>query len=240
MDEIIGRAGFHAMHTKASAERAAILHEMMRELDEAAITYWADRNPNIVVADEALNEAYVNDGAGGFERCTEWAEVLKYGAERIERVNRKRKIRADAPNKKTGKIEGGTVTTTMIVAHLPKSMCNEVPGFYPVLDKKGRPKTNADGTPVTRSRWVAKDRDEARQYFNDVVDHLTDRVLPGGQAAVLGLDIQHSESTPHVQILADPFAEHPDDPEACAPTRHAHGSATATSGTKTIVRRSAR
>jgi len=34
-------------------------------------------------------------------------------------------------------------------------------------------------------------------------------IMPGGRAGVLGYDIQHSESTPHVQILADTFADDP-------------------------------
>lgn len=208
MAEIIGRAGFHAQHTKNVGERGAIVHEMMRELDEESIAYWAQRNPNIVVDDEPLNEAMVNDGDGGFRACADRQEVLDYGAKRIRLV--KRKFREDKPDPKTGKMKGGTVTTSLIVSHLPKSMCVEVPGYYPVLDSKTKePAVNADGAPMMRSRWVARDRDEARCYFQDVVSYLSENVIPGGADAVLGYDIQHSESTPHVQILADTFADDP-------------------------------
>lgn len=216
MSETVGRAGFHATHTKNVAERGAILHEMMRELDADSITYWAERNPNIVVDDEHLNEAMVNDGDGGFRRCTDVQDVLAYGDERIAKVSRK--LRQDKANPKTGKMEGGTVTTTMIVAHLPKSMCIEVPNFYPVLDKQGRPAlSKTTGEPKMRSRWVARDRDEARRYFEHVVQYLSAQVVPGGVDGVHAYDIQHSESTPHVQILADAFGQDPNNPGALRP-----------------------
>lgn len=208
MDKVIGRAGFHAEHAKKVGERRAIVHEMMRELDEDSIAYWAKRNPNIVVADEVLNEAMVNDGAGGFRVCSDRQDVLDYGADRVRRV--KRKFRDDTFDQKTKTMRGGTVTTSLIVSHLPKSMCVEVPGYYPVLDEKtGGPAVDADGEPLMRGRWIARDRDEARRYFQDVVRYMSDNVIPGGFEAVLGYDIQHSESTPHVQILADTFAEDP-------------------------------
>ena len=211
MSEVIGRAGFHATHTKNIAERTAILHEMMRELDEEAIAYWAARNPNIVVADEPLNEAMVNDGDGGFRRCTDRQDVIVYGDARIGRLHRK--PREDSLNKKTGKRQGGTVTTTLVVAHLPKSLCREVPDYYPVLDDHGDPVlSKTTGQPKRRSRWVARDRDEARRYFHDVIGYLAEQVIPGGIEAIHGYDIQHSESTPHVQILADTFGEDPDNP----------------------------
>lgn len=213
MSEIVGRAGFHVQHTKSIGERSAILHEMMRELDDDAIEYWAKRNPNIVVADEPLNEAMVNDGDGTFRRCTDRDEVMAYGDGRIAKLSRK--LREDKQNAKTGKMEGGTVTTTMIVAHLPKSMCVEQPDYYPVLDRQGRPvRSLTTGTPKMRSRWVARDRDEARRYFEDVIEYLSENVVPGGAAGVHGYDIQHSESTPHVQILADTFGEDPKRPGA--------------------------
>lgn len=213
MDTVIGRAGFHAQHTKNVGERGAIVHEMMRELDEDSIAYWAKRNPNIVIADEVLNEAMINDGAGGFRACADRQEVLDYGADRVRRV--KRKFRDDKLDPKTGKMKGGTVTTSLLVSHLPKSMCIEIPGYYPVLDKKtGEPVVDPDGDPMMRSRWVARDRDDARHYFQEVIQYLTDEAIPGGTEAVLGYDIQHSESTPHVQIVADTFAEDPKDEDA--------------------------
>lgn len=68
MSEQVGRARFHAVHTKRASKRGAILDEMMRELDPDAVERWAARNPSIVIADEVENEAYVNDGEGGFRR----------------------------------------------------------------------------------------------------------------------------------------------------------------------------
>lgn len=203
----VGRAGFHARHTKAVGERRAIVHEMMRELDEDSIAYWAARNPNIVVADETLNEAMVNDGHGGFTRCTDREQVIAYGDSRDARLTSP--LRTDKPDK-GGKMRGGTVTTSMLVSHLPKSMCEEIPDYYPRLNENGHPLIDkATGEPMTRSRWVARDRVEARRYFEDVIEYLGENVLPGGKDAIHGYDIQFSESTPHVQILADPYGADP-------------------------------
>ncbi|MGP2495781.1 hypothetical protein ACTUM0_06795, partial [Schaalia turicensis] len=43
----------------------------------------------------------------------------------------------------------------------------------------------------------------------DVVRFLGNNVVPGGFDGILGFDIQHSETTPHVQLLADTFADDP-------------------------------
>ena len=190
MSDATGRTGFRVTHTKAVGERRAIVHEMMRELDPKAVEYWARENTNIVVEDEVLDRAFVNDGTGRFVRATSMQQVLDYGQSRVDRLSSP--LREDKPDKK-GKMRGGTVTTSMFVAHLPKSMCREVPDFY----GKGR------------SRWVARDRDEAQRYFTDVVRFLGNNVVPGGFDAILGFDIQHSETTPHIQLLADTFADDP-------------------------------
>lgn len=211
--EIVGRAGFHVVHTKSASERGAILHEAMRELDQESIDYWAKRNANIVVADEHLNEAMVNDGAGGFTRCTDRQQVIDYGEERMKPERLSRKASEDAPITKgpdIGKMGGGTMTTSLFVCHLPKSMCVEVPGYYPRYHRDGKPMLDpATGEQMRRSRWVARDRDEARRYFEDVRKYLEQNVIPGGQKAILGYDIQHSESTPHIQIVADTLADDP-------------------------------
>lgn len=211
MSEQVGRAGFKVTHTKNASDRGAILHEMMRELDEESIAYWSDRNPNIVVADEALNLAFVNDGQGGFRRCSDCAEVIAYGNERLSRVHRK--ITPPKLDPVTGEMKGGTTTTTMVVSHLPKSLCVEVKDFYPRLyrrgPKKGQPRLDAEGNPTYRSRWVARDRTEAVRYFDDVRDILCSMGSPGGQAGMLGIDYQFSESTPHAQFLLDAFGEDP-------------------------------
>ncbi len=198
MSDATGRTGFRVTHTKAVGERRAIVHEMMRELEPKAVEYWALENTNIVVEDEALNRAFVNDGTGKFIRATSMQEVLDYGQSRVDRLSSP--LREDKPDK-NGKMRGGTVTTSMFVAHLPKSMCREVPDFY----GKGR------------SRWIARDRDEAQRYFTDVVRFLGNNVVPGGFDGILGFDIQHSETTPHIQLLADTFAEDPKHPGSLRP-----------------------
>lgn len=202
MDNVVGRAGFHVTHTKAVSERGAILDEMMRELKDESVERWAQRNPSIVVEDEDSNIALVNDGEGGFDPCSDPKQVLAYGNARLAKLSSP--IRDPKLDPATGKLKGGTTTTSMFVMHLPKSLCKEVPDFYPVYDhgeEVGR-----------RSRWVARDREEAKRYFDDIVEYLATHVIPGGADAVLGVDIQFSESTPHIHVLADTFAPDPKHP----------------------------
>lgn len=202
MDNVVGRTGFHVKHTKAVSERGAILDEMMRELKDESVERWAQRNPSIVVEDEDSNIALVNDGEGGFDICTNPKQVLAYGNARLAKLSSP--IRDPKLDPVTGKLKGGTTTTSMFVMHLPKSLCKEVPDFYPVYDhgeEVGR-----------RSRWVARDREEAKRYFDDIVEYLATHVIPGGADAVLGVDIQFSESTPHIHVLADTFAPDPKHP----------------------------
>lgn len=198
MSDATGRTGFRVTHTKAVGERRAIVHEMMRELDPKAVEYWAAQNTNIVVEDEVLDLAYVNNGDGKFRRAKSMDEVIDYGQSRLDKLSSPLKV--DKPDKK-GKPRGGTVTSSMFVAHLPKSMCTEVKDFY----GKGR------------SRWIARDRDEAIKYFADVVKFLRTNVIPGGTDAILGFDMQFSETTPHIQILADTFAPDPKHPDQLRP-----------------------
>lgn len=202
MGNVVGRTGFHVTHTKSVSERGAILDEMMRELKDESVERWAQRNPSIVVEDEDSNIALVNDGEGGFDICTNPKQVLAYGNARLAKLSSP--IRDPKLDPVTGKPKGGTTTTSMFVMHLPKSLCKEVPDFYPVYDhgeEVGR-----------RSRWVARDREEAKQYFDDIVEYLATHVIPGGADAVLGVDIQFSESTPHIHVLADTFAPDPKHP----------------------------
>lgn len=203
MDNVVGRTGFHVTHTKAVSERGAILDEMMRELKDESIERWAQRNPSIVVEDEHLNVALVNDGEGGFDPCSDPKQVIAYGNARLAKLSSP--IRDPKLDPATGKLKGGTTTTSMFVLHLPKSLCEEVPDFYPVHDHDGKEVGR-------RSRWVARDRDEAMRYFSDAVEYLAAHVIPGGIDAVLGVDIQFSESTPHIQVLADTFAPDPKHP----------------------------
>ena len=201
MGNEVGRAGFHVTHTKAVSERGAILDEMMRERIPGASERWAQRNPSIVVEDEKLNIAYVNDGDDRFVRCKDPKEVLAYGQQRLAKLSTP--VKEPKLDPVTGKEKGGTTTSSMFVLHLPKSLCEEVKDFYPVFDEDGHE------TERRRSRWVARDRKEAMRYFKDALAYMTQEVIPGGRDAILGFDIQFSESTPHIQILADTFAPDP-------------------------------
>lgn len=203
MSSQVGRTGFHVTHTKAVGERGAILDEMMRELSEESIARWAARNPNIVVEDERLNIALVNDGDGDLVPCEDPKEVLAYGQERLAKLSTP--VKEPRRDPVTGKETGGTWTSSMFALHLPKNLCREVKDFYPVLDDDGKEVGR-------RSRWVARDRDEAMRYFEDAVEYLAKEVIPGGWDAILGADVQFSESTPHIQLLADPFAPDPEHP----------------------------
>lgn len=200
MGNVVGRTGFHVTHTKSVSERGAILDEMMRERIPGASERWAKRNPNIVVDDEGLNRAYVNNGDGRLVPCKDPKEVLAYGQQRLAKLSTP--VKEPKLDPVTGKEKGGTTTSSTFVLHLPKSLCEEVKDFYPVFDEDG----NEIGR---RSRWVARDRKEAMRYFKDALAYMTQEVIPGGRDAILGFDIQFSESTPHIQVLADTFAPDP-------------------------------
>ena len=204
MSNVVGRTGFHVTHEKSVKKRGAILDEMMRELSEESKARWAQRNPSIVVEDEDSNIALVNGGEGDLVPCNDPKEVLAYGQQRLAKLSTP--VKEPKRNPATGKETGGTWTSSMFVLHLPKSLCREVKDFYPVLDDDGHE------TGRRRSRWVARDRDEALQYFEDAMGYMAQEVIPGGWDAILGADIQFSESTPHIQVLADPFAPDPKHP----------------------------
>ena len=204
MGNVVGRTGFHVTHTKSVSERGAILDEMMRERIPGASKRWAQRNPSIVVEDEDSNIALVNGGEGDLVPCNDPKEVLAYGQQRLAKLSTP--VKEPKLDPVTGKEKGGTWTSSMFVLHLPKSLCREVKDFYPVLDENGHE------TGRRRSRWVARDRDEALQYFEDAMGYMAQEVIPGGWDAILGADVQFSESTPHIQVLADPFAPDPKHP----------------------------
>lgn len=200
MSDNIGRVGADVRHLRHGAvgtrsDRASLLHESMRELDPKAAAYFAAANPNIVAADTHLNVAMVNDGAGGFRQTKSKDEVLDYGDGRINAVHRK--------------ISARSFETTLIVIHLPKSMCEELPNFYPVIDKNGIHQMDKDGSPRMKSRWVARDRDEAIRFFNEALTYYSSEALTGGIDAIHGFDINFDEATPHVQAMADTFAPDP-------------------------------
>ena len=204
MDNEVGRAGFRVTHECRVSKRGAILDEMMREKIPGASERWAQQNPSIVLEDEDSNIAIVNNGQGWFSLCKDPKKVLAYGEERLAKLSHR--VKEPKLDPKEDKAWGGTKTSSMFVIHLPKTLCEEVKDFYPVFDDDG------NDTGRKRSRWVARDRKEAVRYFKDVLRYLAEEVIPGGQEAILGADIQFSESTPHMQILADTFAPDPKHP----------------------------
>lgn len=207
----VGRASCHISHTKSIAGRRGTLDEMMREIVPGAVERYVKKNPNIMVAEEADNESYVNDGEGGFRPCEDIREVMDYGDARAARLSRK--ITKDRKNKR-GEMRGGTVTTTTFLVHLPRTLCDEVPDFYPAIDPRtGKRRIDPEtGELASRSRWVAKDRDEAERYFNEVLEYLAANVVPGGVDGILGISLQYSENTPHMHVLADTFGDDPKHP----------------------------
>ncbi|PQM73646.1 hypothetical protein C5Y44_11865 [Corynebacterium sp. J010B-136] len=182
-----------------TGDRQRLLEEMMRELEERWAQHHAKKNPNIVLSETHLNESFMLDpDTGGWKtpKCVE--EVVAYGDDRAARVGRK--------------IGATSFETTTLVVHLPRTLCMEVPEYYPVYDEDGQIKHDKDGNELRRSRWVARDQAEANRYLIQATEWLADNVLPGGREAVHGFNVQHDESTPHVQIMADTFAEHPHKP----------------------------
>lgn len=201
-----GYAAFHLQHVPPReggnrGDRSRLQHEAMRHLTKKDLAREAARNPNIVPAYAPLNQAYVNDGAGGFREVLRVADVLKYGDERIARVRRK--------------ITATQKTTNLFVIHLPRTLCDEIPDYYPRLDADGNERIDPlTGEPMTRSRWVARDLDEASRYFEDAIAFLAEKVIPGGHAAIHGWVTNHDEAQPHCQIMADPFGPDPDAPDS--------------------------
>lgn len=178
-------------------DRSRLLHESMRHLNKKDLTREAARNANIVVEDAPLNEAYVNDGAGGFRETMRIVDVLDYGDERITRVRRK--------------ISAVQKITNLFVIHLPRTLCVEVPDYYPSLDADGNERIDPlTGQSMSRSRWEARDLDEASRYFEDAISFLAEKVIPGGHAAIHGWVTNQDETQPHCQIMADPFGPDPD------------------------------
>lgn len=215
MSESVGRAGFNVRHLRhgesgTRADRASLLRESMRELDDEAAAYYAATNPNIVAADTRLNVAMVNNGQGGFRRAKSTAEVLAYGDARIgTKQNPKSEDRVGDTGRKWNP---KSFETTLIVIALPRSMCIEIPNAYPLRDDNGNPVTDLAGNPVMRSRWVPRDRDEALEYFAQSGAFLGDQVFPGGHDAMHGYDVNLDESYPHAQYMGDTLAGDPKNP----------------------------
>lgn len=210
MTDVKGRAAFHK-HTDGprhpgakatagtSAERRALLKESMRHLDPRDVARHAKKNSSIVPSDSHLNTAFVNDGLGGFTVATKVQEVLAYGKAREGRVRRK--------------ITEGTRTVDLFVVFLPRTLCVEIENYYPKRNPDGSERLDpVTGEPMSRSRWVARDRDEAMRYFRDAVAYIGGEVSPGGLDSVHGWATNFDESTPHIQLMADPFGPDPKAP----------------------------
>lgn len=198
-----GHAAFHLFrdspkHTGTRAgtksQRRALLKESMRHLDPKDVVRHAKKNASIVAADAHLNSAFVNDGNGGFRPTQSVTDVLAYGDAREARVRRK--------------IAEGQTTVNLFVVHLPKTLCVEIEDFYPRVNPDGTQRLDPiTGEPMSRSRWVARDHDEAMRYFSDAVAFLGENVIPGHQQAIHGWATNFDETTPHIQLMADPFAQ---------------------------------
>ena len=193
-----GRAAMHLhpmSHGEASSgdARKNVAREGMRDLDEKDTQHFAKQNSNIVRAETYKNQSFVNDGNGGFRYASSVDEAVAYQEQRLAKVNRK--------------IADRSMESMDFVVHLPKTMCVEVPDYYPgVRDEK----TGKVGK--RRSRWIAKDEDEAKRYFEDALEYLQQHVFPGGQASVAWYSMQFDESTPHIQGVSDVFDEDPKKP----------------------------
>ena len=189
-----GRAAFNLRHLRRDncggdtrGDRKRLLRECMRELDQRDLMHQAAMNSNIVVADAHLNVPFVNNGNGTFRRATSVEEVLEYQDARMDGV----------------RVQKNSFETSLFVVHLPKSMCKEIPDFYT---------SEVDGREVKRPRYVARDYEEAKQYFEEAMRWLAENFIPGGIDAVAGGDMNFDESTPHSQFQADSFSPKPDDP----------------------------
>ena len=219
MGETVSRAGFNVMHLRhgpfgTRGDRSKLMAEAMRELDPKLIEYFAERNRSIVPSESHQNIALVNDGKGGFRRVTSMKDAaagLDYGDSRIgtRKNEMHRDLVGDNGNREWNP---NNYESTGLVTHLPKGMCVEIPNYYQVYDKEGNPRYDDEGNPVKRSRWVARDRDEAIQYFMDTLEFY-DTVLPGGQAGIHWCDINFDETVPHMQTLGDTLGPDPKDPD---------------------------
>lgn len=206
MNEAVGRAGWNVRHLRhgdsgTHSERVPILKESMRDLDERDADYWARRNPNVVREDTHLNRSMVNDGAGGFRLADNVGEVLDYGDARIgTRDNAEEEDRIANTGRKWNP---KSFETSLFVISLPRTLCEEIEDYYPVIDEKSGEPVTVDGEPVMRSRFVARDVEEAREYFMRSAEFLGSNVLTGGTDAIHGIAPNFDEAYPHAQIMAD-------------------------------------
>src|SRR5699024_1460866 len=98
---------------------------------EAAIAFYAKRNPAINPSVTHLNIDRVNDGAGGFREMQSIEEALDYAHARLARVTKEIKAGERKPGAKTRDLREGNGERFLdtIVGHLPWHMC-EPDGTY--------------------------------------------------------------------------------------------------------------
>ncbi|PRI12128.1 hypothetical protein B4915_03480 [Leucobacter massiliensis] len=212
----MGRAAFRATHAKTGGKfppkkgsagaqphgsNEAIIKEALRSLDPEQSKIEAAKNPNIVLADEALNENWVNDGNGGMKPATSFQEALDYLASRNAQLFRKQ--------------TANDYELTEIVVHLPDNLCIDDPvNVSYVLDENGKQViSEKTGQPLTKPRRIARDPDEARRYFNDAQEFLTEHgIVAGGHDGLHWRTDQYSEHRPHMQLGFDSYAVDPKHP----------------------------
>lgn len=212
----VGRAAFRATHAKTGGKfppkkgssgsqphgsNEAIVKEALRSLDPEQSKIEAAKNPNIVLADEVLNENWVNDGNGGMKPATSFKEALDYLASRNAQLFRKQ--------------TANDYELTEIVVHLPDNLCIDDPvNVSYVLDENGKQViSEKTGQPLTKPRRIARDPDEARRYFNDAQEFLTEHgIVAGGHDGLHWRTDQYSEHRPHMQLGFDSYAVDPKHP----------------------------
>lgn len=215
MASTVGRASFKVVHGKTGGKfprekgsnkephgsNAALIKEALRSLDPVQSKIEAGKNANIVLADEALNENWVNDGNGGMKTATSFQEPLDYLASRNAQL-----FRAQAAT---------DMELTALVVHLPENLCVEDPDNVSfVYDKHGEQVISAvTGEPLTKPRLIPRDPAEAKRYFDDAVEFLIEqRIITGGADALHWRSDQYSEHRPHMQLGFDNYAADPKHP----------------------------
>lgn len=197
MDHMWNQHGADGGRDRETRKRNTLEEAARQTAGPRAIAHYAGRTPSLVPADTHLNYDFVNDGSGNFKPMTDISEVVEYGEDRVGRL--------------TGvKPKDSNTSWITSVFHLPYSLCQEIPNYYPREDEDGKPLRNEDGTKLNRSRWIVKPgmEDEAQRYFDEVLKFWA-TILPGGMDAIHGGSINLDESRPHMHVVSDPFEKNP-------------------------------
>ena len=213
----VGRAGFRAVHAKAGGRfpakskrrggsTRAIYEEMLRATDPKLSAREQTKNANILASEEPLNRDFVNDGHGGLRR---WKTPGAVDAAETYLERRNRQLsRKQSPN---------DMELSELVVHLPENLCVADPNpknVAYVLDDDGAPVlSEVTGKPLRKPRLIPRDAGEAQRYFDDALAALLEQgVIVGGIDAVHARSDQFSEHRPHMQLIFDNYADHPDKP----------------------------